>query len=1002
MQKVLAQQKALQEAQEAYDENSLIVQKYTQDLNKAKAELNTLSRELERNEKALYSNEAGVADLSEEMDGGMDKADAFAAVLSGNLASKGLERIADAAIDATKAIAEFAAEADRALAMTQARLGATAGEAEVYQRVLTGIYADGFAENMEEAADALSKIEQQMKGLSVADLQEVSNQAIILDKVFGIDVQEGLRGADALMKQFGLDAQTAFDLMAAGAQQGLNQNGDLADQIAEYAVHYADAGYSANQMFAIMQSGVENGAYQIDYLNDAVKGFGIRAKDNSDSVAEAFAGLGLNAQQMFSMFAAGGEQAQEAAKMVNAALFAMEDRLKQNEIGVALYDTKWEDLGMDAVRAMAEAQVGLEDFSGAALAAGEAMHQNFADQMRILKQEIAAAVYEVTHDIITPEIFAEKMTDIMTRISDTISQNAPMILDKGFDLVEGFGEALADAAPEMVPDIIQMIVQIAQTLIEHIPDIAAVAPQIVGGLAIGLINAIPELLLAVPKLLLALAESFADYDIELIEIGVNIVKGIIKGIQNAWSELKKGFISMIKSLPDAAAKELDIHSPSRVFRDEIGKQIVAGIAEGIEKNKDKALEAAEELSQELLKAAEDYVEEKKFYNDLTLQEEMAFWEEMKTMSEFRADELGKIDRKIYTTKQSILEEEQKLMEEYEKSVRDRTNSLADFAGLFDAIESEEVSGEDLIANLEGQVQAFREWQENMEALQQKGVAGELLTELRELGPGSADEVAALNRLTEAELERYIALFQEKGRLAKEQAQNEIGPMLIAQAAQNAVEELQDDLQSDAAGMGKAVAGAVASAVAGAKEETAAETMTQVLSGMQAQYPLLEEYIEATKEEIIALIEGYWRDFRSVGEDMMRGVAQGIRDGRSGVVNAVAAVIAAAVERAKDDLDIHSPSKVFAEIGGFMAQGLAEGWRERMRLASDTISRSLNSLSLPYMQPQAAVSGGNQTYSYGDINVYVDKLNNANGRDTQTLAAELEFYRRQTAAGRGGI
>ena len=965
LKKVLAQQEALQQAKEAYDDNSTIVQKYTQDLNKAKAELNKLSRELEENEKASASSGDGLEDFAGEMAGGLTKANAFAAVLGGNLASKGLEVVADAAIDATKAVADFAAETERAVSMTRAQLGLTEEEAKEYEGVITGIYADGFVDSTEEAAQALSKVKQQLKDLPDDRLKNVSNQAVIMEKVFGIDTQESLRGANALMKQFGIDAETAYDLMTVGAQKGLNQNNDLADQIAEYAVYYADAGYSAEQMFNIMANGAESGVFQIDYLNDAIKEFGIRTKDNSKTSAEAFAGLGLDAQQMFTMFAAGGEQAQLATKLVNDALFSMTDQVKQNEIGVALYGTKWEDLGISAVQAMATAEEGLVGFEGATLAAGEAMTANFADQMQKLKQEVSAAVYEVTNDIITPEKFEERMADIMTRISDTISSNTPMILDKGFDMVEGFGEALADAAPELVPYIVQMIVQIASTLIEHIPDVAAVAPQIVGGLAIGLINAIPDLILAVPQLLGAFAKGFEDYDIEVIQIGVDIVKGILQGIKNAWSGLVDGFKGMLKNLVAQSENELKIHSPSRVFRDKIGKQIVAGVEEGIEKNESKAVKAAKEMSQNLLKAAEEYVSDKKFYNELTLQEEVAFWEDLKTMNEFQADELAEIDKKIYTAKEKALEEEQKALEEYEKNIKAKADSISGFKGLFDAAESEDVSGKDLIANLESQMDAIEKYRSSLESLKEKGVSGSLFEELAGMGPEAADEIAALNALTAAQLDAYIAMYEEK----------------------------------------KAAAAEIAQQFYGVGTETT-ETLTDVgaeglSTSMEEQEVLVLEAAQKLAEAANEEIAKYETDFEDTGEQLMAGVAQGVTNGQSGVVNAIARVLRAAVRAARREMDINSPSGVFEDIGEYMAAGLDVGWEDRMKTTTNHINSSLSNVASPKASAGSGTTNNSKTYTYGDIIMNIDTVNNGDGRDTRRIAEDLEFIRRQNDSGKGG-
>lgn len=997
MQKVLAQQKVLREARDAYDENSYIVQKYTQDLNKAKAELNDLSRSLGKNEKALEQaaqtteeTENNMGDLTEEMGRGSSKADLFAAVLGGNLAAKGLEMVADAAVDATKKIAAFEAETEKALSKTKAQLGLTEEAAQNYGKIITDIYSDGFAENTEEAAGVLSKVKQQLQELPEEKLRDVSNQALIMEKVFDVDVQEGLRGADALVKQFGISAEKAYDLMAVGAQKGLNQNGDLADQVAEYAVYYADAGYSAEQMFAVMASGAESGVFQIDKVNDAIKELNINAKDKAS--AEAFQALGFNADQMMTMFAEGGAQAIEAAKMVNTALFEMDDKVKQNEIGVALYKTMWEDLGIDAVYAMSQMQTELGNVDGAALAAGEAMNANFASQMQVLRQSAAAAVYQMVHEDITPEEFTQCMTEIMTKVSDTISQNAPMILDKGFELVEGLGSALAEAAPEMVPDIIQMILQIAKTLIEHIPDVAAVAPEIVGGLAIGLINAIPTLILAVPELMGAFIHSFDDFDLKLINIGVNIVSGIWNGIKNGWKELVTGFKSLLKNLVTTSEKELDIHSPSRVFRDEVGKQIPAGVAVGIADGTEEAVSAAAEMAQDVAEAAEG----------------------MDSMIPFAR----KTAQKVGDVLKAEMEQASSDIESKQSSLSDK---LGDYGSLFERVETEE--GKELfqLGDLDAEIRKIEKYGEAINKLQEKGISDGLLSEISGMGVDDAiDYMDKLISLSDTKFDQYVELFAKKQQAAQgvaekfyqeefhalERSYTEKLPETLDgvkagmyQAGTEAAQSLKDGLQADGTSLGDTVADAVSSAVVGASETTQEENFLQITEGMSQQEPILTEYIEGLKETLIALIESYYSDFQDVGEQMMAGVAEGIEDGRSGVVNAVARVIAAAVKRAKKDLDINSPSKVFAEIGGYMAAGLDEGWQEKMKVASANISRSMAAVSAPPAAMETAGISTTKTYTYGDINVHIDQISSE--REAKTLAREIEFLRRQQDKGKGG-
>lgn len=79
--------------------------------------------------------------------------------------------------------------------------------------------------------------------------------------VFGADVSESVRGTNALMEGFGLSAQEASDLMAAGMQRGLNYTDELGDNLSEYSVRWGEAGMSASQYFSLLEAGTANGAY---------------------------------------------------------------------------------------------------------------------------------------------------------------------------------------------------------------------------------------------------------------------------------------------------------------------------------------------------------------------------------------------------------------------------------------------------------------------------------------------------------------------------------------------------------------------------------------------------------------------------------------------------------------------------------------------------------------------------------------------------------------------
>ena len=162
----------------------------------------------------------------------------------------------------------------------------------------------------------------------------------MLRDTFDYDISESARAASALMKNFNISAEEAYGLIATGAQNGADKNGDLLDTLNEYSAQFAALGLSADQFMGSLVEGADAGLFSIDKVADAVKEFNIRAKDGSDSSAEAFKGLGLNSDKMFAAFAAGGETAQAAFFDTVEAL----NKLKRNEIGVALFGSQFEDL----------------------------------------------------------------------------------------------------------------------------------------------------------------------------------------------------------------------------------------------------------------------------------------------------------------------------------------------------------------------------------------------------------------------------------------------------------------------------------------------------------------------------------------------------------------------------------------------------------------------------------------------------------------------------------
>lgn len=251
------------------------------------------------------------------------------------------------------AAVHFADESQSAFNQFAAATGTATEEMGKYKDIINDVYKDNFGESMNDVADAVAKVKQNMSYLQDGTLGAITEYAITLSDTMGYDVAESTRAADTLIKNFGVSANEAFNLIAQGSQNGLDFSGEMMDSINEYSVQFGKLGMDAEDMFNIMAAGAQNGAFNLDKIGDAVKEFSIRSIDGSDTTIAGFEALGLNADTMAAKFAAGGDGAKEAFDQVIQGLAAMKDPVAQSAAGVNLFGTMWEDLGPSVVTSLA-------------------------------------------------------------------------------------------------------------------------------------------------------------------------------------------------------------------------------------------------------------------------------------------------------------------------------------------------------------------------------------------------------------------------------------------------------------------------------------------------------------------------------------------------------------------------------------------------------------------------------------------------------------------------
>lgn len=180
-----------------------------------------------------------------------------------------------------------------------------------------------------------------------------------------------------------------------------------------------------------------------------------------------------------------------------------------------------------------------------------------------------------------PQLVAMLPTVINTLIS-TLTGSLPGIVQVGVNALVKLIDGLSQAIPQLVGYIPQIIASIVNTLASNLPKILQAGAQILITLAGGLASAIPRLVSQIPAIVRSIWDGFTS--VNWGEVGMNIITGIAKGIAGAAGKLVDAAVKAANDALNWVKDKLGIGSPSKVFRDEVGRWIPAGMAIGIEKN----------------------------------------------------------------------------------------------------------------------------------------------------------------------------------------------------------------------------------------------------------------------------------------------------------------------------------------------------------------------------------------------------------------------------------
>lgn len=690
--------------------------------------------------------------------------------------AKGVEEVKEAMYDVSSASTKL-----------QASTGASTTAMTKYNAVMKEVKGNNFGESYSDVAEAMGVVIQTMGELNDTDLQNITESAMTLQGTFGYDYQEQLRTVDMLMKQFGITSTEAFNLIVQGTQQGLNKNGDLLDTINEYSVHYAQMGVSAEGFFNSLANGTDAGTFSVDKLGDAYKEFGIRVKDTATTTDEAYELLGLNADQMRAAFAEGGESASKATDMVLDALMNMDDKVKQNQAGVDLFGTMWEDLGITGVQALTD----LEGEISSTKSAMESLKEVRYSDLESAVSGLGAALQE---NIVTP--IADKALPVVTGL-----------FEKATEVVEGIGDAIAPQKTEL-----EQFVDDIKTSNDEIQTMLDSASQALDGADVDVskfeaykqtiteLNDLEnasglqkyELQQAVNALSSDIPELAAAWDNETERI--NLSKGAIEDLidqQIAYTKETAASLAMqetynakiaaeanklkidssVKDLEERIEATRELNEATEDFKnggygDHYAELLDLEVAlEDLTKEQEEANKTAEEAGKQY-DNLQSYVEEATKAEEEASKKVAEHTDELEGLGDSAndtADSLGALGdaagestAKIEASAEAAKTAAQSMVETYHGYVDEIKADLQDKISLFDKFETsdggEDQTVEKMTANLDSQIEAYQEYAENLAAVKDhvgKEIAPEFMQHLESMGMDGANT-----------LKHILATFEE--------------------------------------------------------------------------------------------------------------------------------------------------------------------------------------------------------------------------------------------------
>lgn len=667
-----------------------------------------------------------------------------------------------------------------------------------------------------------------------------------------------------------------------------------------------------------------------------------------DAGSEAFKGYATEAEAMGVVMS--GENLER--------LGAFNDKLQTLKAGteglknsVALIALPFLDvLASDGIDILKDFSTGVQEANGDVSKMADVLGKGISDVLNLVIKRLPEFIdmgVQMVKSLISgiaenAPMIAEAAVQIVETLVDGIAELLPIVINGAVQIVVGLAQGLGEALPRMIPQIVEMITTIVQTLIDNIPLLITAALQLVKGLAQGLIDAIPVLIAAIPNIINSLITAILEAIPLIIQAGIDLLIALVQALPEIITAIVAAIPLIIDGIITALCENIPLIIQAGidllvaliqalpeiiVTIVQAIPQIIGSIVEALIGNIDQIIMAGVQLFVALIQNLPTIIIEivKAVPQIIT-----GIVDAIASMGHLLVEAGGQLLHGLW---EGISGAASWLWEKVSGWASGLVSGIKDFFGIHSPSTVFAEIGGNMAA---GVGEGFGGEMDGVEGemTAAMGGAGALTAAeaVRAVNDGIIANISGLNQAVTAIVEQVIT-----GLTAQATRLNQAGQDFdknIASGMIQAITQITTKIPQIIQSMVTAFIAQHPNFIT-----EGVDIDKSIASGMVNGIPQITAKVPQIVQPIVTALRSFVSEFTAAGEEMVRGIWQGFQNLSGWLESKVRSMMRAIVAAVEDEMDIASPSKVFAGIGEFMAAGLGEGFTREMENVEKTIRRA---------------------------------------------------------------